>query len=210
MNSFVKKSSIQFSSSPCQSIQFDRLLQFHSDELSQFIRRKLQGNPIGHVDEEDILHDTLVRALESPRRQEIRRPIAWLKTIANNLLRDRFKKISSLQRNLGRDCSMLDPSHPLLALIADSEFLTPSYSFSLNELIDAINCAIEMLPNEQKIAVQIQCLEQCSPAETAQRMNRSQASVRGLVQRAKQSLRKSLLYSALNPSKRRFNLQSFN
>jgi RNA polymerase sigma-70 factor (ECF subfamily) len=69
---------------------------------------------------------------------------------------------------------------------------TPSHHLAGEEAVRAIQVAVAVLPDDQRAAVTLHHLEGQSIEATAAELARSQAAVRGLLQRARKSLREML------------------
>jgi RNA polymerase sigma-70 factor (ECF subfamily) len=69
---------------------------------------------------------------------------------------------------------------------------TPSRQAVRIETEQAVRVSVAALPEDQRAAVNLHHLEGKSIAETAQSMHRSPGAIRGLLRRARQSLRQLL------------------
>jgi RNA polymerase sigma factor (sigma-70 family) len=69
---------------------------------------------------------------------------------------------------------------------------TPSGHAARNEAVQAVRVGLAGLPSAQRKAIKLHHLDGRSLDETAAEMERSPGAVRGLLQRARQSLRQSL------------------
>ena len=69
---------------------------------------------------------------------------------------------------------------------------TPSGNAARNEAVHAVRVGLAGLPSAQREAIQLHDLDGRSLGETAAKMDRSPGAVRGLLQRARQSLRQTL------------------
>lgn len=181
-----------------QDSLLELVLQYQS-VLTAFVDKQLGQHLSNVLSEEDILQETFVHALRSITKFEGDNQIgfvAWLKAIATNRIRDAARKASTAKRGGGMnqvvnreqaESKAFDLIHEL-----SGDGYTPSFFAARQEAISAINAAIIVLPDDQREAIIMHCYEKLTLEETAQRMNRSRDSVRGLIQRGKQALRISM------------------
>ncbi len=134
----------------------------HFDAIFQFAARRI-GNP---EEAKDIAAETFAAATlkRCPRGVA---PRCWLYGIARRKLADAYRK--------RRRHEPLDPN------LADRGNFAEAV---------ALRRSIEALPQNQRDAFLLQALEELSVEEIAQIMGRSRTSVKALLQRAKDTLRK--------------------
>jgi RNA polymerase sigma-70 factor (ECF subfamily) len=161
-------------------------------ELHQAVRRR--------IDASDVVQETLLEAHrdragfrgETPAEQA-----AWLRRmLANNLanaLRDarRLKRDPARERSLDEpvDRDALDRSELRMKGWLASEGTTPPEAAERGERILALARSLEGLPPDQQEAVTLRYLRGLSLAEIADRMERTEASVAGLLHRGLRDLR---------------------
>jgi RNA polymerase sigma-70 factor (ECF subfamily) len=151
------------------------------------------------IDIDDVLQDTLLAAVKDFARfrgstvVEFR---SWLRTIAQHRLQDRIKHLTA-QKRRGSPVAMMSSDSAtssivnLVANLCDRQD-TPSRSCARREEINAVRVALAHLPDDQRQAMQLRYLAGKSTDETAQAMDRSSGAVRGLIDRARVSLRQLL------------------
>ena len=178
-------------------------------KLSQFVRFKLAATPSLSRYEDDILQETYIQAFNqigSLRISSNGGLIAWLKAVAMNQIREITRRMATAKRGGDRVRVGLEThSERALGLIqelSDPGVGTPSQFVARNEAVTAMRIAMSQLPPDQRLAVSLHCLQGRSLEETAEQMQRTSGSIRGLIQRAKQSLRNSMLTSSLWLSKK--------
>ncbi len=176
------------------------LLLAHTPQLSRHIAPKLPSSLRGILEVEDVLNATFLQAFRNIgklREVSERSFYAWLKTIAENQLRDALKTLQRKKRGGGHR-RLRAPAKSNSGSVADlAELLsadcdTPSGAFARQEAVQAIQVGIAGLPDDQRKAICLHVLEGKSLAETAAIMNRTPGAVRALVHRAKQQLREGL------------------
>ena len=179
--------------------------------LSKFIESKTGKRLAESISTDDLLQNTFVAALANIQRLESSSPQAfevWLFRIAENTIRSAARKANALKRggqfnrvDITRDRFGEESFQLFSELVSDPEG-TPSQFLARDEAIDAMRVALANLPEDQREAIRLSAFDRLTLAETAEQMNRSTASVRGLIDRARKSLRESLHKSSLWLSKK--------
>lgn len=182
-----------------------QLLLVHSAWLSRHVVDKLPMVLRGTVDVEDILQQTYLQAyrdIRTLRNRTVKSFAAWLRTVAENRIRDALRSIDrekrqARRRNIGavRDgttSSMAD----LVDMLSDRAD-TPARCAVRHEAVQAVQVGVAGLSREQREAIRLHCLEGWTLDETAATMNCTSGAVRGLLQRAKQELHDVLHRSSL-------------
>jgi RNA polymerase sigma-70 factor (ECF subfamily) len=151
---------------------------------------------VGRVEEaEDLTQEVFLRIYRARKGYRPRAKFStWLFTIANNLALNHL-------RGKGRNPTIAlnsggDPSSRLAVRPAEERVLaregTPSAQLRKVELSDVVREALEILGEDQKIAVLLNKFEDMSYAEIAEVMGRSEAAVKSLLARARNHLREQL------------------
>jgi RNA polymerase sigma-70 factor (ECF subfamily) len=181
-------------------LALQELLLAQIPELSRQIAAKLPSSLHGVLEVEDILNATFIqafRSIQKLRQISERSFAAWLRTIAENQLRDALKGLQRKKRGGGQrrlhgpaknDASSMADLAEMLSANCD----TPSGACARHEAVQAIQVGIAGLPDDQRAAIRLHVLEGRSLAETAAVINRTPGAVRALVHRAKQQLREGL------------------
>jgi RNA polymerase sigma-70 factor (ECF subfamily) len=153
---------------------------------------------IGKVDEaEDLTQDVFLRIYRARKGYKPKAKFStWLFTIANNLamnhLRSRGRN-PAVALGMGMEASSGTQSglRPLedQALARDG---TPSAQMRSVELSDVVREALDVLGEDQKLAVLLNKFEDMSYADIAEVMGRSEAAVKSLLARARTHLREQL------------------
>lgn len=178
----------------------ERLLLAHYDALARHVAGALPAALQSVVGVDDILQQTFVDAFRGVGDFQPRddKPfVAWLKVIANHRLTDAIKAHGRKKRGGGRQATRTprDGQHSsyvdLLEMLS-TDRRSPSQSVAAHEAIQAVQIAVAGLPLEQREAIRLRYLEGKSLDETASAMQRTQNAIRGLLHRAKQSLKEML------------------
>ena len=131
----------------------------------------------------DVIQETYLRAREGLPNFEYRdhpRLVAWLKTIAKNVIRNRIRKKDA--QSLGE----------LASILIESGVLRPSEVFRREEERDGLVAAFCKLPKQHQEILRLYYVESCSFENIASRLGKSSSSVRGLHRNAIAKLRRIL------------------
>jgi RNA polymerase sigma-70 factor (ECF subfamily) len=153
---------------------------------------------IGRADEaEDLTQDVFLRIYRARKGYKPKAKFStWLFTIANNLAMNHLR---GRGRNLASPAGMgFDPGdgsvaglRPLEEQAVDREG-TASAQMRKVELSDVVREALDVLGEDQKVAVLLNKFEDMSYADIAEVMGRSEAAVKSLLARARTHLREQL------------------
>lgn len=176
------------------------LLLANYDRVQNRISRELPQSLRSTVQVEDVVQDTFVEAIRSlPQCNADNQDsfAAWLETIAKHRVLDAIRHHNAQKRGRGwiqkagaRGSSWLDAVE---MLTCES---TPGRWASRREAAARIHEVVEGLPKEQRQVIQNRYLDDASIDDTAEVIGRSPAAVRGLLHRAKRTLREALQSSS--------------
>lgn len=176
------------------------LLLYYSVSLEAHIKRSLPEVLKGHLGVDDILQDTFLQVFRLIGHFEPRHDgsfLAWLKALAENQLRTATRTFARQKRGGGihrvQDAYMTSSGRhaALLDQLLD-DVVTPSSRAARREATRALDVGIASLPQDQRAALHLRYGEGRSVDEAALEMERSPHAVRGLVYRAKKTLRETL------------------
>jgi RNA polymerase sigma-70 factor, ECF subfamily len=119
---------------------------------------------------EDLMADTFMRALKNIETFDFKQPRAWLYTIARNLLRDHWKKKSTL--SLNEDLEIVDESDSVEEIVEKS--------LRANRL----KSALDKLPSKESEVIKLRFVQNLSAKEVALVLNISAENVRIIQHRA--------------------------
>jgi RNA polymerase sigma-70 factor (ECF subfamily) len=176
-----------------------RLLLSHARALSRFIAARLPADVATLVSPEDLLQDTFVAAFRDIRKFEPRGNgtfNGWLSTIAEHqvlrtLDRLRAQKRGGKRRHVRPTRQHASSLIDLVEQLSDSRD-RPSGQAAKREAVLAVQVGLASLPQSQQLAVRLRHFDGKSIAETAAALDRPPGAVRGLLQRARKSLRQTL------------------
>ncbi len=160
----------------------------YRDYLHLLARVQLDARLRGKLDPSDIVQQTLVRAYQNGeqfRGRSAGEEAAWLRRILTNTLIDAARKF---QREHELEQAIGDSSARLEAWLA-AEQSSPSELAARHEQLLALARALARLPEDQRLAIELHHLRDASVAEIAAHLERTEASVAGLLRRGLQTLR---------------------
>jgi RNA polymerase sigma-70 factor, ECF subfamily len=180
------------------------LLLAHYDGLRRHIAARVSGESERWIVADDVLHQTLVRAAQAIRTYQPRHEgafRAWLRTIAENLVRD-------AQKRRRRERLAPDGDGPPRSPAASSSWAalveriagngsTPSIGGQRRENARRLRTALASLPDQQREVVERYYLENQSMEQIAESLGVTKDSIRGLCYRAKKNLRALMGRSSL-------------
>jgi RNA polymerase sigma-70 factor (ECF subfamily) len=176
-----------------------RLLLFHAAGISRFIAVRLPADVAAVASAEDVLQDTFVAAFRDIHKFTPRDGgtfAGWLTTIAERQVLCTLDKLRAAKRggkrrhvrsSGQRTSSMIE----LVEQLSDSSE-RPSSRVAGREAVLAVQVGLASLPQSQQDAVRLRHLDGKSIEETAAALGRPPGAVRGLLQRARKSLRDAL------------------
>ncbi len=182
----------------------ERLLLAHYARLEQRVRSRLGAEVAGFVGVEDVLQEAFVdvfRGIGKFRLAGEGSFSAWLNTVVEHRLLDtlrrlRRKKRGGDRRQVTRPAAAADSSLADLVALLSDHGSTPSQCAARDEAIRAVQVGLAGLPTDQRAVILHRYIEQQSIESTATAMRRTPGAVRGLLHRAKNSLRDALGRSA--------------
>ena len=151
------------------------------------------------MDASDIVQDVLVQAHTA--RSQFRGSTAaefaaWLRQILVNTLVDAQRRFGRQKRdaNLEISCSeTIDSVAFRMNVIPAADQTSPSEFAARGERALLLATALAALPDDQRTAVELRYLGECTLEEIAQMMNRSKPSAAGLLRRGLEELRLKLV-----------------
>ncbi len=159
-------------------------------ELHPAVRRRIEAS--------DIVQETLLEAHRDRARFRGETPAeqaAWLRRMLANNLANALRDVRRLKRDPARERSIdeaVDQSAVRVKGWLASEGTTPPEAAERGERILALADSLEGLPHDQQEAVTLRYLRGLSLVEIAERMERTEASVAGLLHRGLRDLRARL------------------
>jgi RNA polymerase sigma-70 factor (ECF subfamily) len=178
----------------------ERILVRWGLRLVRYISKNVPRELIRRMSVDDVLQETYVQAVRNIG--QVAHPTeaalwVWLKTIADNQVRDIVKAQQRRKRGGGRQEAKKAPDAQTSSLLELMELLsdhedTPATAAARDESIRAVQVAIAGLPEPQRQAIELRYLQGRSVADTAVTMARTPGAINALLNRAKQNLRQAL------------------
>ena len=150
------------------------------------------------MDASDIVQETLLKAHANKdqfRGQSHGEQIAWLRRILSTELAQVLRKYDTQKRRAELEvalCESIEKSFPHLGALLAAVQSSPSQHAVKKELIFRLADAIAQLPEDQRMALEMKYLEDMPVAGICKELNRSPASVAGLIRRGLAKLRELL------------------
>lgn len=177
-----------------------QVLLYHYDELQGHIARRLSGDLHRVLVADDVLHQTLVQAAQGIVRFEPRHEgafLGWLKTIADNLIRDAQRKKRRERRAGVQDGQDQGSSWAAMVERIAGEGSTPSIKTQRHDNARRLRSALAALPDEYRQVVERYYLQDQSLDEIAKAMGATKGSVRAMCYRARKRLRELMGRSSM-------------
>ena len=181
-----------------------QLLFIHHARLAGTIQPMIGERLQATLSVDDVLQETFVAAFSDIKRfrgGDQQSFFSWLRTIAMNRIRDAGREANTKKRGgdfqkISNQMGQGSAAFDLLMEISDAGN-SPSGIVANDEALDALQIAIASLPEDQRDAIRLHCLDGFTLEETAQRMGRTWDSIRGLIQRGKKALQVHMQQSSL-------------
>jgi RNA polymerase sigma-70 factor (ECF subfamily) len=186
-NSFEENAPSSLSSADAAT--FWRLAESFRPYLQTVAARLLGGRLAGKVDAADVVQQCLLTAFQhfaQFRGQDAGQWQSWLRTLVKNQAHKLVRFWRQERRDVGRERSLDAGAGTGWPLVDDSS--GPSGQAVRREQATRMMAAIERLPADYQQVIQLRIFEDLAFAVVAARMNRSEAAVRKLWERAVKQL----------------------
>jgi RNA polymerase sigma-70 factor (ECF subfamily) len=174
----------------------ERPLDYYREYLHLLVRLQLPSDMVGTVDASDIVQQALLKAHERQdqyRGQSEGERAAWLRSILANTLTDALRRATRERTVFGRslEAGLEESSSRLEAWLSDGQS-GPEQRAERNDQLRRLAESLAALPEEQRTALELRHLRGWTVAEICKHMDRTTASVAGLLRRGLRSLRERL------------------
>ena len=158
-----------------------------------------RAGPVAYkTDASDIVQEVLMQAHQA--RDQFRGKteaelVAWLRRILANKLTDATRHFARQKRDAALERSYretIDDSASRLERLLPADQTSPSQKVIRLERARRLAEALDLLPEDQRVAVELHHLSGYTVAETAESMDRTRASVAGLLRRGFKTLKTHL------------------
>ncbi|MEZ6117765.1 MAG: RNA polymerase sigma factor [Pirellulaceae bacterium] len=178
-----------------------RLLIASHAKLRRRISSKLATNPFADFSADDVIQEVFVDVHQGIRSFDRERGSwpGWLNKVTDNrlntMLRERSRKKRGGEHERVEKAPNQDFSQSAIefvALLADEAGATPSQLVAKHEMVRALQLGIAKLPDDQRDAILKYCIDERNLDSTADLLGKTDGAVRGLIHRAKKSLKEYL------------------
>lgn len=174
-----------------------RLLSYYSPYLQLIAEESIGARLRRREGASDVVQRTLmeaVAAIKQCRGESEPEFTVWIHQILRrnpaNLVRDNFAAKRDVRREQCFDPS--DESATITWFLPAADQTTPDVKVTKAEAALNLACAIESLPEDQRLAIRMRHLEKAGIAAIAEAMDRTPAAVASLLRRGLQGLREQL------------------
>jgi RNA polymerase sigma-70 factor (ECF subfamily) len=171
-----------------------RLESFRS-YLLMLAKVQIAGRLHGHLDPDDLVQQTLTRALEKRDRfrgSDNAQRAAWLRTLLSHTLIDAARGLARAGAGARSLEAAIEQSSARLQLFLAADQTSPSRQVDRQERLLRLADALASLPDDQRRAVELKHLQGLPLVEVARQMSRSVPAVAGLLQRGMKALRSEM------------------
>jgi RNA polymerase sigma-70 factor (ECF subfamily) len=174
----------------------ERPLEECREYLQLLARLQMPPEMLRQLDASDVVQQTLLKAHERGDQfqgQSEGERVAWLRSILANTLTDDLRKATRDRTVFGRsvESGLEESSSRLEAWLSDGQS-GPEQRAERNEQLRRLADSLAGLPDEQRVALELRHLRGWKVADICKHMDRTTASVAGLLRRGLKRLREQL------------------
>lgn len=177
-----------------------QFMEAHRPQLMAFIERQLGTALRRKVEPDDVFQETSAEAVRSLPTVDLgdREPFSWLCQLAERRIIDLARHFFGAQkRDAGREVPLGaggggDTQQPGLINLLVASMTTPSKAFSRNAREAQLLAALEKLPEQQREALRLRYIENMPSKQIAERLGKSDASIRVMLTRSLKKLQELL------------------
>jgi len=169
-----------------------RAVERYREYLRLLARMQLDHRLQGKLDPSDVVQQTLAKAhqnLEQFRGQTDAELAAWLRRILANTMTDAVRKHHHEMKLERSFAETIDESSARLEAWLSADASSPSEQVMRQEQLLGLAEALGQLPDDQRRAVELRYLKDCSVGDVAEALGKTKAAAAGLLRRGLQALR---------------------
>ena len=182
------------------TVALEQLLVAYYETLRAHIARRMPPNQVVSLSADDVAQEALLQAFMQIGRLREATPrvfLAWLKAVGDMSLAKCLRHQGRQKRggHLNKIDALRGPGSDNVLNLLDElpdDAKTASSLLARQEALAALQVALAALPKDQRRAIQLHVLEDMTLEATAAKMERTLGAVRGLVQRGKENIAKSM------------------
>lgn len=176
------------------STALTRLLYLAGTRYETVIAKKVPKDFRSVVEADDIIQIARTRALKQFCNFESDDPNAflkWFRMIAENALQTEIRALRAMKR--GGNCQRVNETYAsFLIEELSSDTPSPRQTIERDEIILAVKSNIDGLPTTQRKAIRLHHIDDRSVLETAEILGKPPGTVRGILDRAKKTLKRAM------------------
>jgi len=176
----------------------DNALERFRPYLRVLARMQLDRQLQAKFDSSDIIQQTMLqahRALPDHRGENSAQMAAWLRQILARNISHALRDLHRDKRDVRRERSLqnrIDASSARLEAWLAADASSPSQAAQFNEQVLQLAAALDVLPSDQREAIELHYWQGWKLAEIAEHLERSVSAVGGLLHRGLKALREQL------------------
>ena len=179
---------------PEEAARAARPLEEYRDYLILLARSNLDPRLRGQIDPSDVVQQTLLKA--HSKRSQFRGTteaqwVAWLRAILANDLAEAARRLGRMPRGRSFEAALEESAERLETFLAADQSSPSQRAMQVERLARLVE-ALASLPEDQRVALELQHFQGLTVAQVAERMERSLASVTNLIYRATKTLRRQM------------------
>lgn len=157
------------------------LTECHLPSVWRFVY--VRANRDQHLAEDIVSEAVLALVRAATEETEIKNPLAWLRSVASNKLRDHFRAVARVQHHIDKVARSADSS---------DESDAPRQQ-ELSERQSEVLRAMDGLPDQQRVALEWKYVDKLSVREIAGRLETTEKAAESILFRARRAFRQRLI-----------------
>ena len=168
------------------------LTECHLPSVWRFVYVRVNGDR--HLAEDVVSEAVLALIRAASTGVEIENPMAWLRSVASNKLRDHFRAVARVQHHIDKVARAADSSNENDAVL----------QHELSERRSEVLRAMDELPEQHRVALEWKYVDKLSVREIAERLQTTEKAAESILFRARRTFRDRLI-GAVDGSEQRVN-----